>query len=339
MIRFVFNPSNTLLFPKSTPSRCGRTFAYVPASVYDIQLPERTGAKSLQDLLSAIKISEILKSKHEHSKAKSSLITVNSGSSVLDAIRSMNDNHVGSVLVMKQRELAGIFTERDYLRKIVLQKLASKTTKVEDVMSQPVISATPETNLHEVTGMMAIHKFRHVPIFSSDEVVGIISTRDVIPALINACENSSMDLSVRLNEVFNKLCRSTSPECYVSKDDTVLHALQLMERFKSGAVFVHKGTEVVGIFTEHDYLRKVFLQGRRSPETKVKEVMTRGVVSVSPVQTVMDCLETMKNHRIRNVPIIPMLGDSIDYGEGKYEYSNMGMVTDLDVVKFIHKKM
>jgi CBS domain-containing protein len=90
----------------------------------------------------------------------------------------------------------------------------------------------------------------------------------------------------------------------VRPEDTVLHALQLMEAKNVGAVLIKDGDRLVGIFTERHYARNVFLRGRSSPKTLVREVMEKHVVFVEPYQTAEYCMALMTEKRIRHLPVI-----------------------------------
>jgi len=90
----------------------------------------------------------------------------------------------------------------------------------------------------------------------------------------------------------------------VRPDDTVLHALQMMEARNIGALLVRDGDRLVGIFTERHYARKVFLKGRSSPKTLVREVMEANVVHVEPEQSAEACMALMTQRRIRHLPVL-----------------------------------
>ena len=90
----------------------------------------------------------------------------------------------------------------------------------------------------------------------------------------------------------------------VAPDDTVLDALKLMAKENVGAVLVMSGDTVAGIFTERQYARNVFLKGKASPTTPVKDVMEAQVIYVEPEQTVDACLALMTEKRIRHLPVL-----------------------------------
>lgn len=90
----------------------------------------------------------------------------------------------------------------------------------------------------------------------------------------------------------------------VTPDTTVLQALQLMSERNISAVLVMGGSRLEGIFTERDYARKVVLRGLASKDTKVGDLMTPNVITVSPSHTVDDCMNIMTNNHVRHLPVV-----------------------------------
>lgn len=90
----------------------------------------------------------------------------------------------------------------------------------------------------------------------------------------------------------------------VAPDTTVLQALKLMAERNVSAVLVTEGERLVGIFTERDYARKVVLKGLASKDTKVGDLMTQNVLTISPSHTVDDCMAIMTNNHIRHLPVV-----------------------------------
>jgi len=105
---------------------------------------------------------------------------IEAGDSVHDAVERMVAANVGSLLVTEAGEIVGIFTERDYLRRVALLERGDRDTYVRDVMSAPVVVATPETTVEECMALMTDRRIRHVPVVAEAEVVGMISIGDLV---------------------------------------------------------------------------------------------------------------------------------------------------------------
>ena len=103
---------------------------------------------------------------------------------VLEAIRMMADRHVGALLVMRGTELAGIVSERDYARKVVLLGRSSAETPVWQIMSSPVVTVSPESSVQDCMRIVTERRIRHLPVMDGGRVVGMISIGDLVKAVI-----------------------------------------------------------------------------------------------------------------------------------------------------------
>ncbi|MDJ1479161.1 CBS domain-containing protein [Cytophagaceae bacterium YF14B1] len=110
--------------------------------------------------------------------------SVRSMSNVYDALIMMNDKNIGAVLVIDDDHLVGIFSERDYARKGILQGRASQQTYIFEVMTKKVITVTPQDKIEYCMKLMSEGHFRHLPVVHEDTVVGVISITDILDAII-----------------------------------------------------------------------------------------------------------------------------------------------------------
>jgi CBS domain-containing protein len=103
---------------------------------------------------------------------------------VLEAIRRMAEHHVGAMLVLEDDQLVGFLSERDYLRKVVLQGLRSHSTPVRTVMSSPVVTISPDATVQQGLSIMTEKSVRHLPVTDASGVIGVVSIRDLVTAVI-----------------------------------------------------------------------------------------------------------------------------------------------------------
>ncbi|MDX1529914.1 MAG: CBS domain-containing protein [Rhodothermales bacterium] len=134
-------------------------------------------------------VSTILKKKGDW------VITIPPEATVFETIGRMVDHNIGAICVTQGGGLRGIFTERDYLRRIVLQGRTSKTTKVEEVMTADVVCATPDHTVNECMAMMTEKKCRHLPVLRDGALAGIISLGDCVKALLEESEERIENLT------------------------------------------------------------------------------------------------------------------------------------------------
>jgi CBS domain-containing protein len=115
------------------------------------------------------------------------LYTIKPEDTVFDAIQTMSDKNVGALLVVTEEgRLVGVISERDYTRKVALKGKSSKETPVRDILSSPVISATPSSTIEECMRLMTTHRVRHLPVLDGDSLQGIISIGDLVNWIISA---------------------------------------------------------------------------------------------------------------------------------------------------------
>jgi len=106
-------------------------------------------------------------------------------STVFEALETLAEKDIGAVLVVNEKEkLIGIFSERDYARKLVLKGKISKDTYVQDLMSQEIVFVGPRTTVQECMALMATKHVRHLPVVDEGKVVGVVTIGDVIHQVI-----------------------------------------------------------------------------------------------------------------------------------------------------------
>ena len=124
------------------------------------------------------KVADILEEK------KQEVFSVTTDTKVFDAIKLMVEKNIGAILVVNEDRLEGIFTERDYMKKIILKGIASKETPVKDVMTEKMAYISPDASLEEGLAVMSEKKCRHLPVFENKELLGVISIGDLAKRII-----------------------------------------------------------------------------------------------------------------------------------------------------------
>jgi CBS domain-containing protein len=119
------------------------------------------------------------------SKAEQMVQTITPAASVYDAVKLMAEKSIGALLVMDNENIAGIITERDYARKIILLGRSSKETPVRDIMTSPVMYVRPEQSNEECMALMTDNRVRHLPVIDKGKLVGLISIGDLVKDIIS----------------------------------------------------------------------------------------------------------------------------------------------------------
>ena len=114
--------------------------------------------------------------------------SVGPDTSVFDALALMGEKNLGAVLVLEGGKIAGIFSERDYARKIILKGKASKDTPVRDIMTPRILCVTPATTVDQCLALMTGKRVRHLPVCDGDRLEGMISIGDVVKEVISGQE-------------------------------------------------------------------------------------------------------------------------------------------------------
>tara|TARA_B000000460_G_scaffold6360_1_gene4438 strand:+ start:302 stop:739 length:438 start_codon:yes stop_codon:yes gene_type:complete len=127
-------------------------------------------------------VNQLLNSKNDE------IFSVTPGALVIDAIKMMDEKKVGALLVIKNDKLAGIISERDYTRKVILKNRSSAKTKVSEIMTSSLKTADPSQSLDECMVIMSHSHIRHLPVVQDGRVIGILSIMDVVKNIISEQE-------------------------------------------------------------------------------------------------------------------------------------------------------
>ena len=127
-------------------------------------------------------VSEMLKGKGRD------VWTVSPDSTVYDALQVMADKNVGALMVLENDQVVGVFSERDYARKVILKGKASKDTPVSDIMSTKLVWVRPGQSIEDCMNLMTNRRIRHLAVLEEGRLIGVISIGDVVKAIISEQE-------------------------------------------------------------------------------------------------------------------------------------------------------
>ena len=133
------------------------------------------------------KIKDILKTKG------SQVWSVSPNDSVFRALEIMAEKEVGALVVLENNKIVGIFSERDYARKVILKGKASKSTTVKELMTSSVFCVTPETSVEECMALISEKRIRHLPVVENEKLVGMVTIGDTVKQTI-----SDKDIHIKL---------------------------------------------------------------------------------------------------------------------------------------------
>lgn len=127
-----------------------------------------------------LKVNQILSRKPQNA-----VYAVAPNQMVIEALELMAARNIGAVMVMENEHLVGIFSERDYARKGIIQDRKAKSTPISEVMTANVFTVGPQSSIEDCMQLMSEGKFRHLPVLDGSRVVGLISISDVVTAIIH----------------------------------------------------------------------------------------------------------------------------------------------------------
>ena len=135
-----------------------------------------------------LKITDVLKTRDDN------IWSIASQETAYKALEIMANKDIGALLVIDEEQLVGIFSERDYTRKVILKGKSSKKTTVGELMNSPVFTISPEKSIEECMFLMTAKHFRHIPVIESGKLIGVVSIRDVVSAIITTQKVEIEDL-------------------------------------------------------------------------------------------------------------------------------------------------
>ena len=128
--------------------------------------------------------------------------SVTPDTSVFEALELMAEKQIGAVLVIENERVIGVFSERDYARKVILKGRSSHTTLVSELMTRKIVYVSPEDKVDECMALMTAKRVRHLPVLENHTLLGIVTIGDVVKAIISHQENTIRELEKYITGVY-----------------------------------------------------------------------------------------------------------------------------------------
>jgi signal-transduction protein with cAMP-binding, CBS, and nucleotidyltransferase domain len=221
----------------------------------------------------------------------------------------MREKSVGSLLVEptnaegRVSNRSGIVTETDLIRKVLAKGMDSSLTRVDQIMTSPLLTITPDRPMLDASHLMETNHVRHLCVSDKEEIVGVISVRDLVRYFIDSEGGPIRDLDnvFRPLSVLRVLMQTTMET--IASERTVLEATQTMAEKRIGSLLVLEAGDMVGIVTETDVVRKVIAAGLPAKSTSVGAVMNAPLIQIDINDTAREASRLMAEKRIRHLAV------------------------------------
>ena len=225
---------------------------------------------------------------------------------IVEVAERMQEKSLGSLLVELTDEEgrmsggSGIVTETDLIRKVLAKGMDPSLTMVDQIMTSPLLTITPDRPMLDASHLMETNHVRYLCVSDKDEIVGIISMRDLARHFVDSEGGPIRDLD-NVYRPLSVLMRTTMET--IASERTVLEAAQTMAEKRIGSLIVIEAGEMVGIVTETDVVRKVIAARLPASSTSVGAVMNYPLIQIDINRTVRDASRLMAEQRIRHLAV------------------------------------
>jgi signal-transduction protein with cAMP-binding, CBS, and nucleotidyltransferase domain len=228
---------------------------------------------------------------------------------IVEAADRMRGKSLGSLLVMPAEAesraftRSGIVTETDLIRKVLAKGMDASLTKVNQIMTRPLLTITSDRPMLDANHLMETNHVRHLCISDGEEIVGMISVRDLVRYFIDSEGGPirNLDNVFRPLSVLRALMQTTMET--IVRERTVQEAAQLMAEKRIGSLLVLEAGDMVGIVTETDLVRKVIAADLPASSTSVGNVMSAPLIPIDVDDSARDASQLMAEKRIRHLAV------------------------------------
>ncbi|MEQ1790917.1 MAG: CBS domain-containing protein [Nitrospiraceae bacterium] len=244
---------------------------------------------------------------------------------IVEAAERMREKRLGSLLVEstdaegRMTRESGIVTETDLIRKVLATGVDPSLTMVDQIMTSPLLTIAPDRPMLDASHLMETNHVRYLCVSDKDEIVGVISVRDLARYFVDSEGGPVHDLD-NVYRPLSLLMHQTLET--IASERTVLEAAQTMAEKRIGSLLVMEAGEMVGIVTETDVVRKGMATHLPAGSTKVASVMNHPLIQIDINRTVRDASRLMAEERIRHLAVTE-------------ENKVVGIVSVRDLVKIV----
>ena len=220
------------------------------------------------------------------------VVAISSDETVVSAAKIMADKNVSCIVVEDNRTIYGIVTETDLLKRVVVKAKDFQSTKISEIMSSPIESVSSNLSVLDASEIMNAKSIKRLPVLAAEQLVGIVTQTDLIRVLTSY--GMWRDVSMIMSR----------DALGIQKEATVTEAAKVMAARNASSVVIMDDNEVVGIFTERDLFKRVIAQDSHPDRTRVGEVMSSPVVSITPDTSVFTASRLMEKMHVRKLVVI-----------------------------------
>jgi CBS domain-containing protein len=225
---------------------------------------------------------------------------------IVEVAAHMREKSLGSLLVEstdaegRMSRRSGIVTETDLIRKVLAKGIDPSLALADQIMTSPLLTITPDRPMLDASHLMETNQIRYLCVSDKDEIVGIISVRDLVRYFVDSEGGPIRDLD-NVYRPLSVLMRTTMET--IPSERTVLEAAQTMAEKRIGSLLVIEAGEMVGIVTETDVVRKVIAARLPASSTRVAAVMNSPLIQIDINCTVREASRLMAKERIRHLAV------------------------------------
>ena len=225
---------------------------------------------------------------------------------IVEAAERMREKSLGSLLIEstdaegRMSRKSGIVTETDLIRNGLAKGMDPSLSLVNQIMTSPLLTIMPDRPMLEASHLMETDHVRYLCVSDKDEIVGIISVRDLVRYFVDSEGGPVRDLD-NVYRPLSVLMRTTMET--IASERTVQEAAQTMAEKRIGSLLVLEAGEMVGIVTETDLVRKVIAARLPASSTRVGAVMNYPLIQIDINHTVRDASRLMAEKRIRHLAV------------------------------------